>query len=135
MADEIKTASFDVALKNVLQTYNREVAETLERIAQEIAKEATDKLKQLSRAGVWGRKGRRKVGGNKYANGWRVKAEAGVFGFSFIVYNTNGQLTHLLENAHAMRHGGTWAPKQKHIKPVEEWCQTEFEKRVKEALS
>lgn len=135
MADEIKTASFDVALKNVLQTYNREVAETVERIAQEIAKEATDKLKQLSLAGVWGRKGRRKVGGNKYANGWRVKAEAGTFGFSFIVYNTNGQLTHLLENKHAMRYGGTWVPKQKHIKPVEEWCQTEFEKRVKEALS
>lgn len=136
MADSIKTTSIEVSLKNVLNEYNNEVAETVKRIAEEIANDAVKMLKEYSRQGVWGRKdGRRKVGRNRYANGWRVKAEpAGMFSYSFTVYNTNGQLTHLLENAHALRGGGTWTPKQRHIKPVEEWCQTEFEARLKRAL-
>lgn len=136
MTETIKTASFTATLEKTLNTYNQETQKKVKEIAEQIAKEAVEKLKQLSRAGVWGRKaGKSKVGGNKYANGWRVKVEpAGIFAFSFTVYNTNGQLTHLLENPHALRGGGSWTPKEKHIKPVEEWCQEEFEKRVEKEL-
>ena len=43
------------------------------------------------------------------------------------------RLTHLLEKGHKSRNGGM-VKARKHIAPVEQWVQEEFEKRVREAV-
>ena len=56
----------------------------------------------------------------------------------FIVKNKQYQLTHLLENGHdVVSHGKKvgHVSGRPHIKPVEEWCKTEVEKRIRKELS
>ena len=98
--------------------------EEFEQIAKEVAKEGTKKLKSTSPKGRGSRKGH-------YADGWGVSYfRKGNGKFQFAVHNKKKPgLTHLLENGHALNIGGR-ARAIVHIKPVEEWCNEEFERRV-----
>ncbi len=70
-----------------------------------------------------------------YADGWGVTYfRKGNGKFQFVVHNKKKPgLTHLLENGHALNIGGR-ARAIVHIKPVEEWCNEEFERRVEMRL-
>lgn len=113
-----------------LNEYKDVVEEDFEEVAKSVAKEGAKKLKATSPRGSGkGRKGH-------YANGWGVTYERKGNGkFRFTVHNKKKPgLAHLLEHGHQLRQGGR-AKAIVHIKPVEEWCNEEFEKRTEERLS
>lgn len=116
--------NFTVEIRNLLEEYNKEVAEVVKECAKETAQKCARQLKASSPRGARGR----------YAKGWSVKKE----GDGFIVHNkTDYQLTHLLENGHVIANGsGTYGRTRgiKHIEPVEREMVTEFERTVRERL-
>lgn len=131
MAQKVKIDGLADAIMDALVEY-KDLKETeLEEIAREVAKEGTKKLKETSPKGDGD-------GGPKghYANAWSVKYERSGNGkFRFTVYNSKKPgLTHLLEKGHQLWQGGK-AKAIPHIKPVETWCNEEFERRVKLRLS
>lgn len=125
--------SIDSLAEEVIKALNeyKDVAkEDFEEVAKSVAKEGAKKLKATSPRGSGkGRKGH-------YANGWGVTYERKGNGkFRFTVHNKKKPgLAHLLEHGHQLRQGGR-AKAIVHIKPVEEWCNEEFEKRTEERLS
>lgn len=67
----------------------------------------------------------------KYKDSWRHKTEKGRLGDKVIIYNTQGQLTHLLENGHYKynQHGGPYSGRSKsipHIKPAQEMAEKQL---------
>ena len=117
----------DAVLKE-LKKFNNVTEEEFEKIAKAVAKEGTKKLKATSPRGRGSKKGH-------YADGWGVSYfRKGNGKFQFVVHNKKKPgLTHLLENGHALNIGGR-ARAIVHIKPVEEWCNEEFERRVEMRL-
>ena len=120
-----KTDSVSLQMQELLDDYVEEVQTVTNESIDETAAEACEKLRNTSPKGATGR----------YAKGWAVKKD----GDGRVVYNkTDYQLTHLLENGHAIvnQYGtfGRVAP-IKHIKPVEEWAQTELPIRISRGLS
>ena len=117
----------DAVLKE-LKKFNDVTEEEFEKIAKAVAKEGTKKLKATSPRGRSSKKGH-------YADGWGVTyLKKGNGKFQFVVHNKKKPgLTHLLENGHALNIGGR-ARAIVHIKPVEEWCNEEFERRVEMRL-
>ena len=74
-----------------------------------------------------------------YARGWKLKRERGRNGINDVVIHnaTDWHLTHLLENGHVVRNKkGTYgrAPAHKHIKPVEEYFNSEVGEEIKREL-
>ncbi len=105
-------------LANRLAAYTENVKECLEQSADEVTKEATEKLKATSPKNK-----------KKYAKSWiRKKTPQG-----YVIHNKRYYLTHLLENGHAKRGGGRVAG-IKHIGPVEEETVKVFEQKVREYL-
>lgn len=118
---------FSVQMAELLDDYSREVQKAANNSIDKVTKEAVSKLKSTSPK----RKG-------NYAKGWtrkRLKDRSGIN--NVIVHNRVYQLTHLLENGHVIRNGeGTFgrAPGIKHIKPVEEWANSELPAEIEREL-
>lgn len=112
------------ALKEVLSSYQREVQESVEKVAKSVAKKGVKALKESSPMKTKG-----------YAEGWAVKKETKILnGSSFIIYNKNKPgLTHLLEKGHVKRNG-EFQPGAPHIAPVEAEVKAIFEKEIREIL-
>lgn len=131
MAQKVSVENLADAVMDAVKEYKDLTEEEFEEIAREVAKEGTKKLKETSprEPGSGGPKGH-------YADGWSVKYERiGNGKFQFIIHNRKKPgLTHLLEKGHQLWQGER-ARAIPHIKQVEEWCNEEFEKRVKERLS
>ena len=128
MAQKVKIEELADTVMEALMEYKDITSEELENIAKAVAKEGAKKLKETSPKGAGSKKGH-------YADGWSVKyIRAGTNKFSFVVHNRKKPgLTHLLEKGHQLWQGGR-ARAIVHIKPVEEWCKEEYERRVKERL-
>lgn len=123
------TISVD-ALSSTIQGYLKELGEKADKALDLAGKEASEHGAQTLKGTSPKRK---KKGGKRgsYASGWRVKAEGGAAGHLYIIHNsTNYQLTHLLENGHALRQGGR-SPAIVHIKPVEQSAIKEFEEAIR----
>lgn len=118
---------FSVQMTELLDDYSREVQRAANNSIDKVTKEAVSKLKSTSPK----RKG-------NYAKGWtrkRLKDRSGIN--NVVVHNRVYQLTHLLENGHVIRNGeGTFgrAPGIKHIKPVEEWANSELPAEIEREL-
>lgn len=112
-----------IQLEKLLDNYSEEVKEVAKEVIKEFAQQTADRLKNTSpqRTG-------------KYAKGWKVKTQ----GDSATVYNTQYQLTHLLENSHVIRNKygeyGRTNPKP-HIAPAEEWAEQELLAELERRLS
>lgn len=104
-------------MEKILNDYGREVAEKVDKIADEAAKSTVAELKRTSpKSGG---------GGKHYANGWTVKkTKVPAGGSMYTVYNkTKPQLTHLLEKGHVIRNQkGTYGRARaiRHIEPAEQ---------------
>lgn len=124
MAKKVDAGSLADAIMKELRQYRELTNDEMEKIAKEVAAEGRKKLKAMSP---------RKTGG--YASGWSVKAtRSGNGKFSFTIYNKKKpSLTHLLEKGHQLRQGGR-VRAFPHIKKVEDWCNEEYERRIKERL-
>lgn len=105
-------------LARELQRYANVVEEKLTTAQEDLADIAVSKLKQGSP---------KKTGA--YRKGWRKKKE----GKGVVLHNTQGQLTHLLENGHA-KVGGGRVSAQVHIRPVEEYVIDELPRRIERAV-
>lgn len=103
--------------------------EEFEEIAKQVAKEGAQKLRATSPRGLGSKKGH-------YADGWGISYfRKGNGKFQFVVHNKKKPgLAHLLEHGHQSNLGGRVGAIV-HIKPVEEWCDEEFERRVEERLA
>lgn len=127
----LNNKSVEAQVAQLLDNYTKEVKEKTDKAFEQTAKEAAQKLRQTSP------RGKGKHSGD-YAKGWTVKRErdkrSGLY--TITVHNkTHYQLTHLLENGHAMPQGGRWTPPDgKHIEPVEQWSQTEVVREIEESL-
>ena len=116
------------AVAKVLDEYEESVIETVQRMTNELAKEGLSKVKAASP--VSGKSPKRSA----YKSGWSKKVITNRMGASAIIYNGKYPgLVHLLEKGHALRNGGrsTAFP---HVAPVEEWMNSELQKRIKEAI-
>lgn len=117
---------FTLQMRKIVDEYGKEASAAIENASVGVAAAAANKLKANSP--------KSKHHTRKYAEGWRYKREPN----GTVVYNaTNYQLTHLLENGHAVVNGtgrvGN-APAVKHIEPVEQWAVEEFENRIRRDL-
>lgn len=120
--------SIDINLEDelgrILDEYMDDVEETANKVINQVAKEAAQKLKNTSPRDT-----------GKYAEGWTVKKGKKL---NAVVYNaTRPGLTHLLEESHPIRNQyGTWgrSTARPHIAPVREWAEEEVVKRIEEAL-
>ena len=107
-------------INSILVEFNKDVQDLQGEIAEEVAKEAVEKLKQTSPK----RRG-------KYAKGWAKRKN----GNSYVIYNrTYPGLTHLLEHGHATRKPGKRVKAIVHIKPVEDFVIDEYPKRLKQEI-
>ena len=74
----------------------------------------------------------------RYGQTWTYAIEKKRLYTEVIIYNKQAWLPHLLENGHAIVvHGhatGKSTAAIPHIKPVEEFCQTEFEAKIQEEI-
>ena len=114
-------------IQDILNEYSSDIQELIDEEANKIAKEAQNELKSSSPKGKRG----------KYAKGWRVKSSKGKGYTENIVYNTEYQLTHLLEKGHRITRNGQRvgvAGAKVHIKPVEQKAIKEYEKRVENGI-
>ena len=123
------TESIAVQMEKILNEYSQEVKDATESAMDITAKEAVAKLKATSPRAKRGKHP------GRYAKGWRVKKDGKM---TCVVHNaTDYQLTHLLENGHEIKNQfGTYGRTRaiKHIKPVEEWCKSEFPIRISQGL-
>lgn len=128
MTQTIRVDELSDAIVDTLMEYQKITYDELEKIAKEVAREGSKKLKEVSPRGSGSRKGH-------YADGWKVTAvRVSANKFSFVINNKKKPgLTHLLEEGHQLRQGGR-VPAIVHVAPVEQWCIEEYEKRVKEML-
>lgn len=114
-----KITELTAVIMKELKNYEKATIEDMREVGKEVAKEGAKILKETSpeKTGV-------------YKKGWTVKETPTTKGCGFVVHNSKKPgLTHLLEEGHAMRNGGR-SKKIVHIKPAEEWCNEEFEKRL-----
>lgn len=102
-------------LNRILREHVDDIDSNLEEIAQEIGKKTVERLKVSSP---------KKSG--KYAKGWKMTIvnKAGR-AQEVTIHNKVYQLTHLLENGHALKNGGRTRA-FKHIEPAEEQAIQEF---------
>lgn len=123
-----KTGSVAIQLAEVVDQYDVKLKRATNNAMDVVAKEAVSKLKSTSP---------RKSG--EYARGWGIKRERGTGGINTVtVKNRVYQLTHLLENGHIVRNKkGTYgrAPGIKHIKPVEDWANTELPEEIEREMT
>ena len=106
-------------IKDILNEYSSDIQEAIQEEAIKVANKGRDELKNTSP---------KRTG--KYRKGWKVKTIKGDTYIECIIHNsTNYQLTHLLEHSHLTRNGKKTTPKV-HIKPVEQECIKEYEKKV-----
>lgn len=116
------------AVATVLTVYKESVIESVQRVTKEVANEGLRKVKAASP--VSGKSPKRSA----YKSGWTKKVVVNRMGASAVVYNGKYPgLVHLLEKGHALRNGGR-AAAHPHVAPVEEWMNTELQKRIKEAI-
>lgn len=110
-------------LSQILTEYSRTTSDKIEKIVQDVGKEAKSKLNSTSP---------KRTG--KYRKGWKVKIERRNGSVKLHVHNTRYQLTHLLENGHRSRNGGFVAARS-HIAAVDQWAKDEVERRIRNELS
>lgn len=113
-------------LAEILDGYDKEVREAVEKDIEKVAKDTAKKLKQTSP----------KESG-EYAKNWAVRNDRK--SKTTIVYNKapTYRLTHLLENGHVVRNQyGTWGrvEGEKHIAPAEQEAVQDLVRKVEEDI-
>ena len=123
------TKSVEIQMQRILDEVSERVNGVLETASLSTADETAERLRSSSPKRT-----------QDYANGWTVsKKRKG----DYVVHNaTDYQLTHLLENPHAIvNKKGEWGVTSPghgqivHIKPQENWGNREFQRKVEEGIN
>lgn len=122
--------SLSDAIKDELDSLNKEVIEKVNKAAEKAAKDGAKELKATSPVRSDGYNRKRPAG--SYAKGWSAKVEETNGGMEkWVIYNrTDYQLTHLLEFGHIIAKTGGRSKAIPHISPVSESVAEEFEQEV-----
>lgn len=117
-------------INEILNDYKDDIQQGISSIAQEIAKEDVNKLKNTTTT--------YKVRSGKYNKGWTVKTTRGMNSISCVVHNKDQyQLTHLLEYGHQIKRNGTKvgdAKAYQHIEPVEKQSNEKYSREVESLI-
>lgn len=117
------------AINDILVGYCDDIYDMIVAEAEDITKEA----RKMVRANSPINKKRTKKRG-RYKRGWSIKKNNSSGHIEYTIYNkTDWQLTHLLENGHSDKYGG-FVKAKPHIKPVHDWCEKEYYKRVVDGI-
>lgn len=123
MSITIQPNEFYDTINKLLDEYGDDVAEAVATTARKVALEGKKKVKAGGQ-GNW----------TNYNPSWSIKTESDRLTFSAKIYNKKHyRLTHLLEFGHAKVNGGRTRVFP-HIKPVNDWVQSEYERKLKEQL-
>ena len=129
----MKDVSISNMAKEIQKTFEEFGKATNETVTEAIEATAEDLVKELKRTSPKSH-GKRRSG--KYSRGWKTKdtsvKKAGAVKGK-IVYNKEYQLTHLLENGHRTRSGGT-VPGRPHIRPAQAKAEKELITKIKEGI-
>lgn len=131
---KVQIDDFSNALIDELKEYKNVISIDLK---AELKAQAKETAKELRKTSPVNEQGKRK---GRYAKGWTVKeASSTSFKPNFIVHNkTDYQLTHLLENGHALVRGGrtlpTRASAKPHILKAEQNAIANTEKRIQKLI-
>lgn len=126
MSNELKVNidGFSDVIDELLKEYGDEVQKVVEKNLKKVEIDTKKRLKETSPSGNI----KRKV---KYKDSWASKTLKGRLGNTKIIYNRQGQLTHLLERGHFKynQHGGPYGGRtkaQSHIEPAQKWAEKEL---------
>ena len=129
----MKGVSIPNMAKEIQKTFEEFGKATNEIVTEAIEATAEDLAKELKRTSPKS-SGKRRSG--KYSRGWKTKdtsvKKAGAVKGK-IVYNKEYRLTHLLENGHRTRSGGT-VPGRPHIRPAQAKAEKELITKIKEGI-
>lgn len=117
-------------IQKIFDEYDRDMKRKVNNSVDKVGKEAVSKLKNTSP---------KRPGHGEYAKSWEIKRDRGRNGINdFTIRNKDHyRLTHLLEKGHVIRNKkGTYGRTQpiKHIKPVEEYFNTEVVEEITREL-
>lgn len=124
-------ADFDKLTKEITN-YGAEVLFALQEVTREVGEEAVAKLKSSSPRS----KGKSSYAGGHYATKWTTESDRmGKTDTTTVVYNKKPtyRLTHLLEHGWVARNGRR-VPGREHIKPVDDWVQSEVVEKLARKL-
>ena len=130
---KVEPGGLGIVVTQILEDYSKEVVDITNEEIRQVTKEAVAMLKATSPV--------RKSHSKGYANAWTSKKGPAKFSGveTRIIYNRQGQLTHLLENGHAKANKwGSYPGRTNryiHIQPVEDWVNEELPKRIERKLS
>lgn len=119
----------DWGISKFLENYQGDVINTMTRVCEEVAREATQRLKSVSPKET-----------GKYKKGWTYKVDKGRIKVGATIYGKDPtyRLAHLLEYGHALKSGGRKIGDVKaieHIRPVNDWANDEVVNRTIERLN
>ena len=126
--------NLDSTIAKILEDYGDDAYKVLDSSVDEVAEEATNKLRAVSF----------KTGGEYSASWVSDKETSGRFATKRIIHNQEHyRLTHLLEKGHVVRNGRSRitgksygrANAYPHIAPVVEWANSELPRMVERKLS
>ena len=107
-----------------LKAYSDDIAEEIKKEANRVAKECVDELKETSPKDT-----------GKYSKSWKTKVEyENRRSIRIKIYNTESQLTHLLEKGHA-KVGGGRVREIPHIEPAEQNAVDKFQRAVEGVIN
>lgn len=117
-------------IQEIFDEYSRDMKRKVNNSVDKVGKESVNQLKATSP---------KRPGHGEYAKSWGIKRERGRNGINDLTIRNKDhyRLTHLLENGHVVRNKkGTYgrAPAYKHIKPVEDYFNSEVVAEIKREL-
>lgn len=121
---KVNADDFYSSVIRIYKTYSDEVHEEINKSVENVAKESRNELKV---AGSFKNKS------GKYRKGWTISFEKKRHGVEAIVHNKVYQLTHLLENGHALVRGGRQIGQVRafpHIEQVNEEAQRKLQEEI-----
>jgi len=124
MSRKCTALDFAEVINEELQAFKQEKTEQTKQVITEVTKETVSKLKNIAPKGYRG----------KYAKSFYAKKEFENNGsIRYRIANKEYQLTHLLENGHALRQGGRTRAFP-HWKTAEDELNNELPRKLKEVL-
>jgi hypothetical protein len=116
-------------ITEIMEDYRDVIVDDMRREAEQVAREAADRLRADSPYDASDK-------GRHYRDLWTSKlAEQSDEAVKYHVYNSKKwQISHLLEFGHLTRDGTSRTPASPHTKPVYDWAQDEYERRVEAKL-
>ncbi len=115
-------------LTRIMSDYSRTSEEKIQKILQDVGKEAKQKLNRTSP---------KRPGGGAYRRGWKVTLQRRNGNTTVHIHNKIYRLVHLLEKGHVSRRkhrGRPFVDAKVHVQPVDEWAKNEVERRIREEL-